>query len=459
MPQLTIVLPRHLCRPLKSGKVFIDVDHQKLSERKQYVVDGVLRSTSTQEDVFEAVGVASVANFLAGYNGSIFAYGTSGSGKTHTMHSDFTCTCAFVDIYHEKLYDLLDGRDSGPKSLRENTACHQVYVQNLVEQPIRSATDAFHWLDIGCKARKAASNRDSSRSHTVFSIRLTQTKQSKTGTTKGMSSVLHCVDLAGSERPNHAAMNSGVKDATQINKSLSSLANVILALGDVSRRSRQRHVPYRDCKLTFLLREALGGNSTTTVVATVLADDKKGVSDTLATLQFVDRVKHVTTMVSRNEFLDDQVENQSSDGRMATDESVWASAAVAVHPIPVSHLITVLGGDGDPAEPTISTDKGITSDTLKRDSWTQNSPEKTIPLDLHHPSAFAIHRRSPNPPLLGKGTTSVERSEATPDTQDSSTQAGDGLVQEEVEKPSVKDDAAISGMALFVVGLCLGGCT
>ncbi|RHY80856.1 hypothetical protein DYB26_015668, partial [Aphanomyces astaci] len=374
-------------------------------------------------------------------------------------HSDFTCTCAFVDIYHEKLYDLLDGRDSGPKSLRENTACHQVYVQNLVEQPIRSATDAFHWLDIGCKARKAASNRDSSRSHTVFSIRLTQTKQSKTGTTKGMSSVLHCVDLAGSERPNHAAMNSGVKDATQINKSLSSLANVILALGDVSRGSRQRHVPYRDCKLTFLLREALGGNSTTTVVATVLADDKKGVSDTLATLQFVDRVKHVTTMVSRNEFLDDQVENQSSDGRMATDESVWASAAVAVHPIPVSHLITVLGGDGDPAEPTISTDKGITSDTLKRDSWTQNSPEKTIPLDLHHPSAFAIHRRSPNPPLLGKGTTSVERSEATPDTQDSSTQAGDGLVQEEVEKPSVKDDAAISGMALFVVGLCLGGCT
>ncbi|RHY30015.1 hypothetical protein DYB32_004734 [Aphanomyces invadans] len=285
----------------------------------------------------------------------------------HSQQTDFTCTIAFVDIYHDKLYDLLDGRGSDPKTLRENTACHQVYVQNLVEKRVQTAADALAWLDVGCTTRRAASHRDRSRSHTIFTIRLTQTRPSPGGRTKVVTSALHCVDLAGSERP-ATTLHKPVKDVTQINKSLSSLATVILALGDMTRA--KRHVPYRDCKLTFLLREALGGNSKTTVVATAVADDR-GITDMLGTLQFVERVKHVTTVVSPNEFLDGGGAPPDQDGSEV--ESTWPYSAARVHPVAPRSS----NGSGHVVASTIAMNE-VPAEIVKCDSWTQQSPDKTV---------------------------------------------------------------------------------
>ncbi|KAG9413332.1 hypothetical protein AC1031_012551 [Aphanomyces cochlioides] len=308
------------CHSMRSGRVVVDVQHQKHAEKKQFVVDQVFPGGATQEQVFHDVGVSLVDNLVAGVNGSLFAYGQSASGKTHTLLgelaresdergvvvrmldllferldeiADYDCRCSFVEIYHDKIFDLLDGHGVDPKPLREDTARQLVYVDGLTFKPVDSAAAACDCLVAGVKTRKAL-GRVSSRSHTIFSIVLAR----KTGSPAGKrTAVLHCVDLAGSEKPH--ALERANKDMMQINKSLSSLGNVIGALGDVS-NGVKRHVPYRDCKLTFLLRDALGGNSTTTVLATVTAEDK-WINETIATLQFAERVKHVTAPVAWNE--------------------------------------------------------------------------------------------------------------------------------------------------------------
>ncbi|KAH9127093.1 hypothetical protein AeMF1_002551 [Aphanomyces euteiches] len=310
------------CHSMRSGRVVVDVQHQKHAEKKQFVVDQVFPGGATQEQVFHDVGVSLVDNLVAGINGSLFAYGQSASGKTHTLlgeltresdergvvvrmldllferldetAADYDCRCSFVEIYHDKIFDLLDGHGVDPKPLREDTARQLVYVDGLTFKPVDSAVAAFDVLVAGVKTRKAL-GRVSSRSHTIFSVVLARKTGSLAG--KRTTAVLHCVDLAGSEKPH--ALERANKDMMQINKSLSSLGNVIGALGDVS-NGVKRHVPYRDCKLTFLLRDALGGNSTTTVLATVTAEDK-WINETIATLQFAERVKHVTAPVAWNE--------------------------------------------------------------------------------------------------------------------------------------------------------------
>jgi kinesin family member 15 len=167
-----------------------------------------------------------------------------------------------------------------------------VYVENLKEESIRSAEECMRVLEIGVANRRVgetAMNRESSRSHSVFAFTI-QSTETKDGLKKERYSRFNLIDLAGSERQKStAAAGQRLKEASRINKSLSALGNVILALSEIA-RGKARHVHYRDSKLTFLLKDSLGGNSLTYIVACVSpAADSFG--ETLSTLQFAQRAK------------------------------------------------------------------------------------------------------------------------------------------------------------------------
>ncbi|EQC42370.1 hypothetical protein, variant [Saprolegnia diclina VS20] len=300
------------CVEVAVDATVLSVSKANGSDVKAFTVDGVVQASASQADVYEAVGAAFVAHALAGYNGCLFAYGQTGSGKTYTMEGEsthgetrgvvprilealfaqlsapFECRCSYLEIYNERIYDLLDDDVTVDAKLLREDSQQNVFVQDLLELPVTSSSSALQLLALGGRNRTVGStamNRESSRSHSVFTIKLTQTTRDGAR----LKSILHLVDLAGSEKQSQTGA-TGVR-LKEINKSLSVLGNVITALVDVS-SGRRRHVHYRDSKLTFLLRDALGGNSKTTVVATISAHER-WLPETVSTLQFVQRVKYI----------------------------------------------------------------------------------------------------------------------------------------------------------------------
>lgn len=225
---------------------------------------------------------------------------------------EYVLSCSYLEIYNEKIFDLLEENSSiatqQPKSLRED-ANKGVYVEQLRDVTIRSESDAIEWLQLGSSNRRMAStdmNRESSRSHAVFTIKLVQTERTASGVMFTRRSNLHLVDLAGSEKQRQTkAAGQRLKEAAQINKSLSALGNVIMSLVDVS-NGQKRHVHYRDSKLTFLLKDSLGGNAITTIVATISGEEKY-FSETLSTLKFAQRAKYIKNKA---------VQNQDSDSML-----------------------------------------------------------------------------------------------------------------------------------------------
>lgn len=325
------------------------------AQEKRFGFDRVFPESCEQDDVFVSVGRAAVENALKGYNGSIFAYGQTGSGKTFTMlggaglanaHelrvapsrglmprifdylfqrlTDVTAekgpdnlkaavSCSYLEIYNEKIFDLLEDNGSAaaqqPKSLREDSKHKEVYVDQLREEPIDSEEAAIDWLRLGSRNRHMAStdmNRESSRSHAVFTLKLVQTERTTAGVMITRRSHLHLIDLAGSEKQRQTHVEGQrLKEAAQINKSLSALGNVIMSLVDVS-NGQKRHVHYRDSKLTFLLRDSLGGNAITSIIATISAEEKY-FTETLSTLKFAQRAKYIKNKAVQNEDADSMV--------------------------------------------------------------------------------------------------------------------------------------------------------
>ncbi|KAL5020979.1 hypothetical protein ScPMuIL_000134 [Solemya velum] len=313
------------------------VIHSK-PEPKIFTFDKVADTHTTQESVFSSVGRKLIESCVAGYNGTIFAYGQTGSGKTFTMlgpaedsqnfqhemrgviprsfehlfnligrehdlHGDrveFLCRCSFLEIYHEQVYDLLDPSTSG-LHLRENMK-KGVYVDGIVEQSVTNASEAYQVLNSGWINRRVAAtsmNRESSRSHAVFTL-VIESKETKEGVQNVRTSQLNLVDLAGSERQKDTnAVGQRLKEAGSINKSLSILGNVIMSLVDIA-HGKSRHVPYRDSKLTFLLRDSLGGNAKTHIIACV-HPGSRCFGETLSTLQFARRAKMIKNKAVVNE--------------------------------------------------------------------------------------------------------------------------------------------------------------
>ncbi|EOA23405.1 hypothetical protein CARUB_v10016585mg [Capsella rubella] len=305
----------------------------------RFTFDLVADENVSQEQMFKVAGVPMVENVVAGYNSCMFAYGQTGSGKTHTMLGDieggtrrhsvncgmtprvfeylfsriqkekevrkeeklhFTCRCSFLEIYNEQILDLLDP-SSYNLQLRED---HKkgIHVENLKEIEVSSARDVIQQLMLGAANRKVAAtnmNRASSRSHSVFTC-IIESKWVSQGVTHHRFARLNLVDLAGSERQKSSgAEGERLKEATNINKSLSTLGLVIMNLVSVS-NGKSVHVPYRDSKLTFLLQDSLGGNSKTIIIANISPSSSCSL-ETLSTLKFAQRAKLIKNNAIVNE--------------------------------------------------------------------------------------------------------------------------------------------------------------
>ncbi|KAI7799898.1 kinesin-like protein KIF13B [Triplophysa rosa] len=286
-----------------------------------------------QDVVFQCLGESLLDSAFQGYNACIFAYGQTGSGKSYTMMGtaeqpgliprlcsslfertvqeqregeSFAVEVSFMEIYNEKVRDLLDPKGSRHAlRVREHNVLGP-YVDGLSRLAVTSFKDIESLMSEGNKSRTVAAtnmNEESSRSHAVFNIVLTHTlRDLKTGTSGEKVSKLSLVDLAGSERADKtAAAGERLKEGSNINRSLTTLGLVISALAEQGAgRSKSKFVPYRDSVLTWLLKDSLGGNSRTAMVATVspAADNYE---ETLSTLRYADRAKSIVNHAVVNE--------------------------------------------------------------------------------------------------------------------------------------------------------------
>lgn len=296
----------------------------------------VFDTSSSQDSVFEEMCQPSLESALQGYNSTIFAYGQTGSGKTYTMTgsrqqwknrgiiprslsyifdkfnalTNRGCnTCAFLsylEIYNENGYDLLhpgfsSGRIEDLKKVQLlEDAANQIHTKNLTVHPIKSEDEAMQLLYLGDHNRIIAEtpmNEASTRSHCIFTIHL---RIREAGASSYRTSKLHLVDLAGSERlSNSTSTGQLFHEARHINLALHYLEQVIVALGD----SHRTHIPYRNSMMTSILRDSLGGNCMTSMVAT-LSLENRNLMETLSTCRFSQRVALVENAASLNEETD-----------------------------------------------------------------------------------------------------------------------------------------------------------
>ncbi|KAF9935787.1 Kinesin-like protein kif15, partial [Mortierella alpina] len=274
---------------------------------------------------------------VKGYNGTIFAYGQTGSGKTYTMqgpsnmtslgnHRDrgiiprcmeylfaliakeeqmvssvkYLCKASYVEIYNEMIYDLLDNSTTA-RATREDIK-RGVYVDGVTEESIHNPDDAYKLFEQGAANRHisaTAMNRESSRSHTVLTLTI-QSMALVDGINHIRESRFNLVDLAGSERQKQAnTEGQRLREAGNINRSLLCLGSVINALGEIA-GGHSRHVHYRDSRLTFLLKDSLGGNSNTFIVANV-SPSALCYQESLSTLRFAQRAKMIRNKAVVNE--------------------------------------------------------------------------------------------------------------------------------------------------------------
>ncbi|KAI3523586.1 hypothetical protein L1887_01816 [Cichorium endivia] len=327
-----------------------------------FTFDSVADASSTQVDIFHLVGAPLVENCIAGFNSSVFAYGQTGSGKTYTIwgpsnalleeelsndqqgltprvfdrlfsrineeqnkHADkqliYQCRCSFLEIYNEQITDLLDPAQ-GNLQIREDTKTG-VYVENLREESVCSIKDVTQLLKKGLSNRRTGAtsiNMESSRSHSVFTCVVESRCKSMDGLSSLKTSRINLVDLAGSERQKSTgAAGERLKEAGNINRSLSQLGNLINILAEVSQTGKQRHIPYRDSKLTFLLQESLGGNAKLAMVCAISpAESCK--SETFSTLRFAKRAKAIKNKAVVNEQMQDDVNTLREVIRQLKDE-------------------------------------------------------------------------------------------------------------------------------------------
>lgn len=323
--------------PEPNKSVAIDIK----SEQKCFTFDYVASEEIDQGEIFDKVGRPIADSCLSGYNGTIFAYGQTGAGKTFTIlgptidssedfkftsenpkrgllprcfeyifskimremlgdETEFLVKCSYLEIYQEQINDLLDPNPQNLQ-LREDMK-RGVYVEGLIEETVTNALETYNLLKIGTLNRHVGStsmNKESSRSHSVFTL-VIESKTYKEGLNNYKTSRFHLIDLAGSERQKATdCAGERLKEAGMINKSLSALGNVINSLVDIS-EGKSRHVHYRDSKLTFLLKDSLGGNSKTFLVANI-SPAFSAAYETLSTLKFAQRAKQIKNVAVINE--------------------------------------------------------------------------------------------------------------------------------------------------------------
>lgn len=290
-----------------------------------------------QENLHDDLGKPLLDNAFTGYNNCIFAYGQTGSGKSYSMMGygkehgiipkicqdmferikeaqaadpaiRFTVEVSYLEIYNERVKDLLNPGTKGNLKVREHPSTGP-YVEDLAKLVVGSFEEIEHLMDEGNKARTVAAtnmNATSSRSHAVFTLMLTQKKlDTETKMEAEKVAKISLVDLAGSERANSTgATGARLKEGAEINRSLSTLGRVIAALADLSTGKKKKgaasQVPYRDSVLTWLLKDSLGGNSMTAMIAAISPADIN-YDETLSTLRYADSAKRIKNHAVVNE--------------------------------------------------------------------------------------------------------------------------------------------------------------
>ncbi|XP_041647225.1 kinesin-like protein KIF1A isoform X9 [Cheilinus undulatus] len=333
-----------------SGNTTTIINPKQAKDNKSFNFDYSYWSHTSPEDVnyasqmrvYKDIGEEMLLHAFEGYNVCIFAYGQTGAGKSYTMMGkqdvkdqqgiipllcedlftkindntdnsmSYSVEVSYMEIYCERVRDLLNPKNKGHLRVREHPLMGP-YVEDLSKLAVTSYTDIQDLMDSGNKARTVAAtnmNETSSRSHAVFNIIFTQKRHdAETDNTSEKVSKVSLVDLAGSERADSTgAKGTRLKEGANINKSLTTLGKVISALAEVDSGSNKNKkkkkvesfIPYRDSVLTWLLRENLGGNSRTAMVAALSPADIN-YDETLSTLRYADRAKQIRCNAVINE--------------------------------------------------------------------------------------------------------------------------------------------------------------
>ncbi|XP_051844299.1 kinesin-like protein KIF17 isoform X1 [Antechinus flavipes] len=309
------------------GQCFIQNPGAADEPPKQFTFDGAYYLEHYTEQIYNEIAYPLVEGVTEGYNGTIFAYGQTGSGKSFTMqglpdpptqrgiiprafehifesvqcaeNTKFLVRASYLEIYNEDIRDLLGADTKQKLELKEHPE-KGVYVKGLSMHTVHSVAQCERIMEMGWKNRSVGytlMNKDSSRSHSIFTISIEIYAVDERGKDHLRAGKLNLVDLAGSERQSKTgATGERLKEATKINLSLSALGNVISALVD----GRCKHIPYRDSKLTRLLQDSLGGNTKTLMVACLSPADNN-YDETLSTLRYANRAKNIKNKPRINE--------------------------------------------------------------------------------------------------------------------------------------------------------------
>ncbi|CAG5131881.1 unnamed protein product [Candidula unifasciata] len=325
---------------------------------KTFTFDIVFGPDCNQLDVYNKVARPVVDCVLEGYNGTIFAYGQTGTGKTFTMEglraipekrgiipnsfahifghiakaegdTRFLVRVSYLEIYNEEVRDLL-GKDQHQRLEVKERPDVGVYVKDLSAFVVNNADDMDRIMTLGNKNRSVGAtnmNLHSSRSHAIFTVTIECSEKGLDGKQHVKVGKLHLVDLAGSERQSKTgATGQRLKEATKINLSLSTLGNVISSLVD----GKSTHIPYRNSKLTRLLQDSLGGNSKTVMIANIGPADYN-YDESISTLRYANRAKNIKNNAKINEDPKDallrqfqkeieELRRQLEDGGVSDDE-------------------------------------------------------------------------------------------------------------------------------------------
>uniref|UniRef100_H3BEY3 Kinesin-like protein KIF17 n=1 Tax=Latimeria chalumnae TaxID=7897 RepID=H3BEY3_LATCH len=309
------------------GQCFIHKPGATEEPPKHFTFDGAYHMEHSTELIYNEVAYPLVEGVTEGYNGTIFAYGQTGSGKSFTMqgvadppsqigiiprafehifesvqcaeNTKFLVRASYMEIYNEEIRDLLGADTKQKLELKEHPE-KGVYVKALSMHTVHSVVECGSIMETGWSNRSVGytlMNKDSSRSHSIFTIHMEICETDEQGKDHIRAGKLNLVDLAGSERQSKTgASGERLKEATKINLSLSALGNVISALVD----GKCKHIPYRDSKLTRMLQDSLGGNTKTLMVACLSPADNN-YDETLSTLRYANRAKNIKNKPRINE--------------------------------------------------------------------------------------------------------------------------------------------------------------
>lgn len=333
----------HLLPPVNTDPANTKTQSRKIIEEKKFTFDKSFWSHDTrdahyahQDDVYNCLGEEFLDHNFEGYHTCIFAYGQTGSGKSYTMmgtpdapgliprtcedlfqriessssaNLSYSVRVSYFEVYNEHVRDLFQPRTDPPSYLKiRESPIEGPYVKDLTEIQVKTYAEILKYMRLGDSSRTVAStkmNDTSSRSHAVFTIMLKQIHHDyRTDETTERLARIRLVDLAGSERAKATeATGARLREGGNINKSLTTLGRVIAALSDSQQasrggRSQREIVPYRDSILTWLLKDSLGGNSKTAMIACISPSDY---DETLSTLRYADQAKRIRLSATINQ--------------------------------------------------------------------------------------------------------------------------------------------------------------